>query len=82
MRGCGAGQASRPLPVLVELGFPGGRTGCRTTEEAAGVAAAVVAADSLRLAGVAGYEGGLGHDCSPAALEVGGRVLPQAPRAG
>jgi D-serine dehydratase len=68
--GLRAGQASRPLSVLVELGFPGGRTGCRTTEQAAGVAAAVVAADSLRLAGVAGYEGGLGHDCSPAALEA------------
>lgn len=64
-----AGRASRPLPVLVELGFPGGRTGCRTTAQAAEVAAAVVAAGSLRLAGVAGYEGGLGHDCSPAALE-------------
>jgi len=61
----------RPLPVLVELGYPGGRTGCRTVPQALEVASAVVAAGgSLRLAGVAGYEGGLGHDCDPGTLEA------------
>jgi D-serine deaminase-like pyridoxal phosphate-dependent protein len=65
-----AGRAPRRLPVLVELGFPGGRTGCRTTAQAAEVAAAVVSADSLRLAGAAGYEGSIGHDCRPATLEA------------
>jgi len=54
--------AGRPLGVLVELGFPGGRTGCRTVADALDVAAAVRAADGLVLAGVAGYEGGLGAD--------------------
>ena len=55
-------QASpaRPLPVLVELGYPGGRTGCRDLAGAEAVARAVAQAGSLRLAGVAGYEGGLG----------------------
>ncbi|GAA4707553.1 alanine racemase [Phytohabitans rumicis] len=49
----------RPLRVLVELGHPGGRTGCRTPQELAEVARAVIAAPRLTLAGVAGYEGGL-----------------------
>src|ERR1022692_3083087 len=33
--------APRPLGVLVELGFPGGRTGCRTVDDALATAAAV-----------------------------------------
>ncbi|MEV4133793.1 alanine racemase [Dactylosporangium sp. NPDC049742] len=49
--------AGLPLPVLVELGHPGGRTGCRTQDELLAVAAAVEADPALRLAGVAGYEG-------------------------
>lgn len=58
---------SRPLRVLVELGYPGGRTGCRSTAEAVAVARAVAGARRLELAGVAGYEGGL-----PGVAEVGG----------
>jgi len=65
-----AGRPGRPLPVLVELGFPGGRTGCRTIAEATAVAGAVGSAPSLRLAGAAGYEGGIGHDRSPATLDA------------
>jgi D-serine deaminase-like pyridoxal phosphate-dependent protein len=68
--GMRAGRPGRPLPVLVELGYPGGRTGCRTSGQAVAVAEAVSAAGSLRLAGVAGYEGGLGHDCGPATLDA------------
>jgi D-serine deaminase-like pyridoxal phosphate-dependent protein len=63
----GAGGA-RPLPVLVELGQRGGRTGCRSAEQALAAAAAVTAAPGLRLAGVAGYEGSIGHDREPATL--------------
>lgn len=62
------GGQGRRLPVLVELGFPGGRTGCRDIAAAAAVAQAVGEARSLRLAGAAGYEGGIAHDNSPAAL--------------
>jgi D-serine dehydratase len=64
-------QASpaRPLPVLVELGYPGGRTGCRDLATAEAVARAVTQADSLRLAGAAGYEGLIGHDRSPQTLD-------------
>jgi D-serine deaminase-like pyridoxal phosphate-dependent protein len=49
--------ASRPVDVVVELGGAGGRTGCRTDEEARAVADAVAGAGRLRLVGVAGYEG-------------------------
>ena len=58
----------RPLPVLVELGQRGGRAGCRSIAEALAVASAVAAAPALRLAGVAGYEGSIGHDRDPATL--------------
>lgn len=50
----------RPLAVLVELGFVGGRSGCRSAEEAVSVAGAVNAKARLRLAGVECYEGILG----------------------
>jgi D-serine dehydratase len=66
--GLAAGGASRPLPVFVELGFPGGRTGCRSVAEALAVAAAVEQAGHLVLAGAAGYEGGLGQDAEPETL--------------
>jgi D-serine deaminase-like pyridoxal phosphate-dependent protein len=56
----------RPVPVFVELGLPGGRTGARGVPAAVEVAQAVAAAPGLRLAGVAGYEGSYGHDRSSA----------------
>ncbi|ANH93170.1 amino acid deaminase [Streptomyces sp. SAT1] len=50
--------ATRPLDVVVELGAgEGARTGARTEAECAAVADAVAAAATLRLTGVAGYEG-------------------------
>jgi D-serine deaminase-like pyridoxal phosphate-dependent protein len=60
--------AARALPVLVELGFPRGRTGCRSVAEALDVAAAAERAGRLVLAGAAGYEGGLGNDTEPVTL--------------
>ena len=60
----------RPLPVLVELGFEGGRTGCRTIPEAVHVAGRVTSSDVLHLAGVAGYEGTICHDRSPECLTL------------
>ncbi|HEX3788379.1 MAG TPA: alanine racemase [Pseudonocardiaceae bacterium] len=60
--------AGRKLPVLVEYGHANGRTGARTIAEAVAVAEAAATTSTLRLAGVAGYEGGLGHDASPASL--------------
>ncbi|MFE9307291.1 amino acid deaminase [Streptomyces sp. NPDC006706] len=50
--------AARPVDVVVELGAgEGARTGVRTEAECLAVADAVAAADTLRLVGVAGYEG-------------------------
>ncbi|MFE6483148.1 amino acid deaminase [Streptomyces sp. NPDC057757] len=49
---------TRPVDVVVELAAgEGARTGVRTEEECAAVADAVAGAATLRLAGVAGYEG-------------------------
>lgn len=47
------------LRVLVELGHPGGRTGCRSVADLAVVARAAHAAGGLELCGVTGYEGQL-----------------------
>ena len=47
----------RRLPVLVDIGMVGGRTGVRTPDEADAVAAAIEAADPLELAGLSVYEG-------------------------
>jgi D-serine dehydratase len=48
----------RPLKVLVEIGFPGGRTGCRSVAAALDVARAAQAfKDVIALCGVEGFEG-------------------------
>ncbi|MFE7109658.1 amino acid deaminase [Streptomyces sp. NPDC057575] len=53
-----AAGASRPVDVVVELGAgEGARTGVRTEAECVAVADAVAATGTLRLVGVAGYEG-------------------------
>ncbi|MFI5757368.1 alanine racemase [Streptomyces sp. NPDC051569] len=53
-----AAGATRPVEVVVELGAgEGARTGVRTEAGCAAVADAVAAVPTLRLAGVAGYEG-------------------------
>ena len=56
------------LGILVEMGPVGGRTGCRTIDQAVAVARAAAEA-GLPIVGVAGYEGGLGHEIEPAVLE-------------
>ncbi|MFF3758527.1 alanine racemase [Streptomyces sp. NPDC002185] len=53
-----AASPSRPVDVVVELAAGAtGRTGVRTEAECAAVADAVAATSTLRLVGVAGYEG-------------------------
>lgn len=53
-----AAGATRPVDVVVELAAgEGARTGVRTEAECAAVADAVAGSRTLRLAGVAGYEG-------------------------
>jgi D-serine deaminase-like pyridoxal phosphate-dependent protein len=65
-----ARDAQRPIDVFVELGAPGRRTGARTIEEAVEIAQAIAATPTLRLIGVAGYEGVVAHDASPESLEA------------
>jgi D-serine dehydratase len=54
LEGAGLG---RPLPVLLEIGFAGGRTGCRTAGQARAVVEAVAGSRHLSLAGVECFEG-------------------------
>jgi D-serine deaminase-like pyridoxal phosphate-dependent protein len=58
----------RRVDVCVEIGMPGGRTGCRGSAAVDEVARAVAASPRLRLVGVAGYEAALGHDIAPDAV--------------
>ncbi len=53
----GLARGTRSLPVLVELGYPGGRTGARSVEEALRVARAVRSSPRLALRGVECFEG-------------------------
>ena len=48
---------SRRLTALLELGIPGGRTGCRSQVEALALATAISASTSVDLAGIECYEG-------------------------
>jgi D-serine deaminase-like pyridoxal phosphate-dependent protein len=49
----------RDFTVVVELGYPGGRTGVRTVPDAVELAQLAAAVPGIAVAGVAGYEGGL-----------------------
>jgi D-serine deaminase-like pyridoxal phosphate-dependent protein len=58
LRSALAGRAAPArLRVLVELGVAGGRTGCRTVDEAAAVARSASTVDGVEVAGVAAFEG-------------------------
>lgn len=50
-------EMTRPLTVLLELGIPGGRTGCRSPVQALALARAIAASDVVDLAGIECYEG-------------------------
>ncbi|WP_410785788.1 amino acid deaminase [Kribbella sp. C-35] len=63
------GADARPLDVMVEVGGIGGRTGARDLETALAVGEAIAGASTLRLVGVAGYEGAIGHGVDEANLE-------------
>ncbi len=65
-----AAGAVRRVPVCVEVGMAGGRTGCRDADTVDAVARAIVASPRLRLVGVAGYEAAVGHDLGPDAVAV------------
>ncbi|OYU98647.1 MAG: amino acid deaminase [Burkholderiales bacterium PBB5] len=50
---------AHPFEVLLELGLPGGRTGCRHHDQALALARAARASSAVRLVGVECYEGAL-----------------------
>ncbi len=50
-------QSCVVFDCLLEIGIPGKRTGCRTTDEALKVAATIYASPTLRLGGIECYEG-------------------------
>lgn len=62
--------STRRLPVLLELGVSGGRTGVRTHEEAMAVAEAIGATSTLALAGVETYEGLAASEASEQELKA------------
>ncbi|HZH08658.1 MAG TPA: alanine racemase, partial [Lautropia sp.] len=67
-------SAPRPLPLLVELGMAGGRTGARSVETGLALARAVAASPVLRLVGIEGYEAAF-PAASPEAKEAGIRTF-------
>ncbi len=60
----------RPLEVLLEGGAMGGRTGCRSVEDALAVARAVASAPELALVGIEGFEDVMGGDLAAAEPRV------------
>jgi D-serine dehydratase len=65
-------KTERPINVLLELGFKGGRTGCRTLEEVAALLDELPSHQGrLHLAGMAGYEGQI---ATPTGAEDGAGV--------
>jgi D-serine deaminase-like pyridoxal phosphate-dependent protein len=66
--GLAAAQAPRPVDIVIDVGAAGGRTGCRTLDEAETVARAIQGSNQLRLVGVGGFEGALVGDRAPESL--------------
>jgi D-serine deaminase-like pyridoxal phosphate-dependent protein len=60
--------ARRRVPVLIEMGCAHARTGARSHSEAVKVADAVVAASTLALAGVSGFEASVAHAADEAGI--------------
>ena len=63
-----------PFEVMLEVGFPGGRTGCRTHADAEALAAALHASPVVALVGIESYEG-LGAQGDTAVDEPFARAL-------
>ncbi|MGV3681098.1 MAG: amino acid deaminase [Acidovorax sp.] len=51
--------SARVFNVLLEMGIPGQRTGCRTLDEALALARALAASKAVQFDGIEGYEGGV-----------------------
>ena len=62
-------RPGRPIELLLEIGFAGGRTGARTDAEAVEIAEKIRAEPGLRLRGIAGFEGLIRGDSPALAAE-------------
>jgi D-serine dehydratase len=60
---------TQKIRVLVEMGVPGGRCGCRSVDDALTLAQAISASASIELAGVEAYENVFNLDDFPRALD-------------
>lgn len=63
-------KLTRRLQLLLEVGPPGGRAGCRTRDEAFEVARAIAGSQHLALAGVEAFEGVIGGASLPGTLRA------------
>ncbi|WP_027960770.1 amino acid deaminase [Halomonas halodenitrificans] len=63
------------LNVLIELGVPGGRCGCRNIAQVEALAAAIADQPALRLVGIEGYEGMIAGGDEVAAVRAYGDRL-------
>jgi len=57
-------RPGRPITLLLEVGYSGGRTGTRTLDEALEIAEAIHAEPNLQLCGIAGFEGLIPHEAA------------------
>jgi D-serine dehydratase len=69
--------SARPLPVLVEMGISGGRTGVRTVADGMLVAEAAAQSPHLALTGTSGFDGILGAKDDRSAEEIVNEFLDQ-----
>ncbi|PMR69190.1 amino acid deaminase [Halomonas heilongjiangensis] len=63
------------LQVLIELGVPGGRCGCRDAAQVEALVAAIAEEPALRLVGIEGYEGMIAGGDEVAAVRAYGERL-------
>ncbi|WP_280549994.1 MULTISPECIES: amino acid deaminase [unclassified Halomonas] len=68
------------LQVLIELGLPGGRCGCRDTEQVEALVAAIAEQPALALVGIEGYEGMIAGGDEIAAVRAYGERLVETVR--
>nr|WP_163502299.1 amino acid deaminase [Halomonas socia] len=69
------------LQVLIELGMPGGRCGCRDAAQVEALVAVIAEQPALRLVGVEGYEGMIAGGDEVAAVRAYGERLVETVRA-
>ena len=65
-----AAQHGVAVDVLIEVGSPGGRTGCREASDQAEVIAEIARSPHVRLVGVSGYEGAVAGDRSASSQQA------------